>query len=188
MPSTSDLPSRYFAPAYGLGSFGPAIFILTPQVLLLFFMTETLGIPAGMAGGGLLIPKLWELLSDPLIGRWSDRLHTRWGRRRPLMAVGSLMFLAAFALTFAPPSFNDWRYSLAWVIAFYTLTSTAYSLFTVPYATLLAEATEDPHARTRVAAWRSASWPSASCSRGAWRPGWWERAEAGSRAMHRWES
>ncbi|EPQ5375923.1 hypothetical protein L4Z13_001333 [Pseudomonas aeruginosa] len=52
MPSTSDLPSRYFAPAYGLGSFGPAIFILTPQVLLLFFMTETLGIPAGMAGGG----------------------------------------------------------------------------------------------------------------------------------------
>lgn len=155
MPSTSDLPSRYFAPAYGLGSFGPAIFILTPQVLLLFFMTETLGIPAGMAGGGLLIPKLWELLSDPLIGRWSDRLHTRWGRRRPLMAVGSLMFLAAFALTFAPPSFNDWRYSLAWVIAFYTLTSTAYSLFTVPYATLLAEATEDPHARTRVAAWRS---------------------------------
>ncbi|HCL2588436.1 TPA: MFS transporter [Pseudomonas aeruginosa C40A] len=155
MQSTNNLPSRYFAPAYGLGSFGPAIFILTPQVLLLFFMTETLGIPAGMAGGGLLIPKLWELISDPLIGRWSDRLQTRWGRRRPLMAVGSVMFLATFALMFSPPSFNDWRYSLAWVIAFYTLTSTAYSLFTVPYATLLAEATEDPHARTRVAAWRS---------------------------------
>lgn len=156
MPSSSNhLPSRHFAPAYGLGSFGPAIFILTPQVLLLFFMTETLGIPAGMAGGGLLIPKLWELISDPLIGRWSDRLHTRWGRRRPLMAIGSLAFLAAFALMFAPPRFDDWHYSLAWVIAFYTLTSTAYSLFTVPYATLLAEATDDPHARTRVAAWRS---------------------------------
>lgn len=156
MPSATNLPSRYFAPAYGLGSFGPAIFILTPQVLLLFFMTETLGIPAGMAGGGLLIPKLWELVSDPLIGRWSDRLHTRWGRRRPLMAIGCLMFLATFALMFAPPSFADWHYSLTWVVAFYTLTSTAYSLFTVPYATLLAEATDDPHARTRIAAWRSA--------------------------------
>ncbi len=155
MSRSLHLPSWYFAPAYGLGSFGPAIFILTPQVLLLFFMTETLGIPAGMAGGGLLIPKIWELVSDPLIGRWSDRLNSRWGRRRPLMAIGSLAFLIAFALMFAPPSFADWRYSLAWVIAFYTLTSTAYSLFTVPYATLLAEATEDPHARTRVAAWRS---------------------------------
>jgi len=155
MPSTPSLPSRYFAPAYGLGSFGPAIFILTPQVLLLFFMTETLGIPAGMAGGGLLIPKLWELISDPLIGRWSDRLHTRWGRRRPLMALGSLMFLAAFALMFAPPSFTEWHYSLAWVIGFYTLTSTAYSLFTVPYATLLTEVTDDPHVRTKLAAWRS---------------------------------
>lgn len=155
MSRSQSLPSWYFAPAYGLGSFGPAIFILTPQVLLLFFMTETLGIPAGMAGGGLLIPKIWELVSDPLIGRWSDRLNSRWGRRRPLMAIGSLAFLIAFALMFAPPSFADWRYSLAWVIAFYTLTSTAYSLFTVPYATLLAEATDDPHARTRVAAWRS---------------------------------
>lgn len=149
------LPSWYFAPAYGLGSFGPAIFILTPQVLLLFFMTETLDIPAGMAGGGLLIPKIWELVSDPWIGRWSDRLNSRWGRRRPLMAIGSLAFLIAFALMFAPPSFVDWHYSLAWVIAFYTLTSTAYSLFTIPYATLLAEATDDPHVRTRVAAWRS---------------------------------
>lgn len=153
---TPGLPTRWFAPAYGMGSLGPAIFILTPQILLLFFMTEVLSIPPGAAGLGILIPKAWELVFDPLLGRWSDRLNTRWGRRRPLMAVGSVVFLVAFSLMFSPPDLASWQLTLAWVIAFYTLTCTGYSLFTVPYATLLAEVTDDPHARTRVAAWRSA--------------------------------
>lgn len=147
--------SRWFAPCYGIGSLGPAIFILTPQVLLLFFMTEILNIPPGAAGIGILIPKIWELVFDPLLGRWSDRLQTRWGRRRPLMAMGALLFLIAFTMMFSPPNFNDWQLTLLWVIAFYTLTSTGYSLFTVPYTTLLAEVTDDPHVRTRIAAWRS---------------------------------
>ncbi len=147
--------SRWFAPCYGIGSLGPAIFILTPQVLLLFFMTEILNIPPGAAGIGILIPKIWELIFDPLLGRWSDRLQTPWGRRRPLMAFGAIVFLIAFTLMFSPPNFDNWQQTLLWVIVFYTLTSTGYSLFTVPYTTLLAEVTDDPLVRTRIAAWRS---------------------------------
>lgn len=150
------LPTRWFAPSYGMGSLGPAIFILTPQILLLFFMTEILNIPPGAAGIGILIPKVWELIFDPLLGRWSDRLNTRWGRRRPLMALGAVLFLIAFIMMFSPPSLSDWQATLIWVVAFYTLTSTGYSLFTVPYATLLAEVTDDAHVRTKIAAWRSA--------------------------------
>lgn len=154
--TSSGLPTRWFAPAYGMGSLGPAIFILTPQILLLFFMTEILAIPPGAAGIGILIPKVWELILDPLLGRWSDRLNTRWGRRRPLMALGALVFLIAFIMMFSPPDLSSWQSTLLWVVIFYTLTSTGYSLFTVPYATLLAEVTDDPHVRTRIAAWRSA--------------------------------
>ncbi|AOA57361.1 MFS transporter [Acinetobacter larvae] len=154
--TASSLPTRWFAPAYGMGSLGPAIFILTPQILLLFFMTEILAIPPGAAGIGILIPKIWELIFDPLLGRWSDRLNTRWGRRRPLMAVGAVVFLMAFMMMFFAPNLAHWQSTLLWVVLFYTLTSTGYSLFTVPYATLLAEVTEDPHIRTRIAAWRSA--------------------------------
>lgn len=154
--TTSGLPTRWFAPAYGMGSLGPAIFILTPQILLLFFMTEILSIPPGAAGLGILIPKIWELIFDPLLGRWSDRFNTRWGRRRPIMAVGAIVFSIAFIMMFSPPNLSNWQSTLAWIVVFYTLTSTGYSLFTVPYATLLAEVTDDPHARTRIAAWRSA--------------------------------
>lgn len=154
--TSSGLPTRWFAPAYGMGSLGPAIFILTPQILLLFFMTEILSIPPGAAGLGILIPKIWELIFDPLLGRWSDRFNTRWGRRRPIMAVGAIVFSIAFIMMFSPPNLSNWQSTLAWIVVFYTLTSTGYSLFTVPYATLLAEVTDDPHARTRIAAWRSA--------------------------------
>lgn len=154
--TSQGLPNRWFAPSYGMGSLGPAIFILTPQILLLFFMTEILNIPPGAAGIGILIPKIWELIFDPLLGRWSDRLDTRWGRRRPLMAVGAIVFSIAFIMMFSPPNLSSWQSTLAWVVVFYTLTSTGYSLFTVPYTTLLAEVTNDPHTRTRIAAWRSA--------------------------------
>lgn len=154
--TASGLPTRWFAPSYGMGSLGPAIFILTPQILLLFFMTEILSIPPGAAGLGILIPKIWELIFDPLLGRWSDRLNTRWGRRRPIMAVGAIVFSIAFIMMFSPPNLSSWQSTLAWIVVFYTLTSTGYSLFTVPYATLLAEVTDDPHARTLIAAWRSA--------------------------------
>ena len=154
--TASGLPTRWFAPSYGMGSLGPAIFILTPQILLLFFMTEILSIPPGAAGLGILIPKIWELVFDPLLGRWSDRLNTRWGRRRPIMAVGAIVFSIAFVMMFSPPNLSSWQSTLAWIVVFYTLTSTGYSLFTVPYATLLAEVTDDPHTRTRIAAWRSA--------------------------------
>src|SRR5690554_5583908 len=72
-----------FELAYGVGSVGTAIFVIAPQILLLYFMTEALGIPPAAAGLALLFPKLVEFFTDPLIGRWSDKIQSRWGRRRP---------------------------------------------------------------------------------------------------------
>lgn len=179
--TSSRAPTRWFAPAYGMGSLGPAIFILTPQILLLFFMTEILAIPPGAAGIGILIPKIWELIFDPLLGRWSDRLNTRWGRRRPLMALGAVVFSIAFVMMFSPPDLSSWQSTLVWVIVFYMLTSTGYSLFTVPYATLLAEVTDDPHVRTKIAAWRSAILALGFLLAGALAP-WLVAAKGGSHA------
>lgn len=144
-----------FELAYGVGSIGTAIFIIAPQILLLYFMTEALGIPPAAAGMALLLPKLVEFFTDPLIGRWSDKIETRWGRRRPFMAVGAVFFLIGFIALFMPPDFSQWQRSLAWVLVLYTLTTTAYTLFEVPYITMLSEVTDDSMVRTRVSAWRS---------------------------------
>ena len=144
-----------FELAYGVGSVGTAIFVIAPQILLLYFMTEALGIPPAAAGLALLFPKLVEFFTDPLIGRWSDKIQSRWGRRRPFMAVGSVFFLIGFVALFTPPDFSHWHNSLAWVLILYTLTTTAYTFFEVPYITMLSEVTDDAQVRTRVSGWRS---------------------------------
>lgn len=148
-------PGLGFELAYGVGSIGTATFIIAPQILLLYFMTEALGIPPAAAGMALLFPKLLEFFTDPLIGRWSDKIETRWGRRRPFMAVGAVLFLIGFIALFMPPDFSHWQRSLAWVLVLYTLTTTAYTLFEVPYITMLSEVTDDSMVRTRISAWRS---------------------------------
>jgi len=155
MPATKHTPGLGFELAYGMGSVGTAIFVIAPQILLLYFMTEALAIPPGAAGLALLFPKLIELFTDPLIGRWSDRVDTRWGRRRPFMAVGAVLFVIGFITLFSPPDFSHWHSALIWVLLLYTLTTTAYTLFEVPYITMLAEVTEDTRTRTRIAGWRS---------------------------------
>lgn len=144
-----------FELAYGVGSVGTAIFVIAPQILLLYFMTEALGIPPAAAGLALLFPKLVEFFTDPLIGRWSDRIQSRWGRRRPFMAVGTVFFLVGFIALFSPPDFSHWHGSLMWVLILYTLTTTAYTFFEVPYITMLSEVTDDAQVRTRVSGWRS---------------------------------
>lgn len=144
-----------FELAYGVGSIGTAIFVIAPQILLLYFMTEALAIPPAAAGLALLFPKLIEFFTDPLIGRWSDKIESRWGRRRPFMAVGSVFFLIGFIALFTPPDFSHWHGSLIWVLILYTLTTTAYTFFEVPYITMLSEVTDDAQIRTRVSGWRS---------------------------------
>ncbi|WP_054123514.1 MFS transporter [Novosphingobium sp. AAP93] len=136
------------------GSFGAASFIVAPQLLLLFFMTEQLGIPPVWAGAALFVPKLWELVLDPVIGVWSDATSSRWGRRRPFLLAGLVLLPLGLALLFAVPSFAAWPMRLAWVSLAFLVATTGYSLFAVPYVALPGELAPDPVERTRLIACR----------------------------------
>ncbi len=70
-----------------MGSVGTGLFSSVTGILLLFFMTDTLGIAAATAGLVLFIPKFWDVVFDPLVGIASDRTHSRWGRRQPYFCV-----------------------------------------------------------------------------------------------------
>ena len=87
---------------YGAGQLGAQVFRDTPAVLLPMFMTTMLGVPAWMAGIAILIPKLWVIICDPLIGAWSDRVKSSVGRWPFLLVVAiftSLSFYGLFAIT-----------------------------------------------------------------------------------------
>lgn len=144
------------AAAFGVGSLATVIFIIAPQILLLFFMTDVLGIPAAAAGLGIGVMKTCEVVSDVMIGTWSDRQEPRVGARRRLMTWGAIAFPIGFALIFAAPEGAAWPVSLACILVASLLATIAYTTFSVPYITLVGELTDRAELRLRLTAWRMA--------------------------------
>ncbi len=150
---TTTSLSRGLKTGYGVGSLGTGIFTTVPGLLLLFYLTDVLAVPAATAGFVILLPKIWDFVIDPLIGSVSDRFRSRLGNRRPFMYAGGALLPVFFGLMFAPPDMGPTGTAL-WVGGFFMLSASAFSLFQVPYIALPAELTTDPLERTRVVAYR----------------------------------
>ncbi len=150
-PASAD---RHIVPlkvqvGWGLGSLGTVIVLSIQSVFLLFFFTSVLGIQPGRAGTLILAAKLFDLVWGVVVGRVSDRSHTKWGRRRPFMLVGAFFTTIGILLVFCPPIISP-AYQIATLVAL----GVGYGLFNVPYLAMPAEMTIDPAARTRLISWR----------------------------------
>jgi GPH family glycoside/pentoside/hexuronide:cation symporter len=148
-PSES-LPGRVRA-GYALGSLVTGAFGTVPGLLLLPYLTDTLGVVAGVAGLLVLAPKAWDVLINPVAGRISDRTRTRWGARRPFLLGAGLAVAVLFAAIFAAPIKSG-----AYVALTFLATATAYAFYQVPYVAMPAEMTDDYSERTRLMTWRVA--------------------------------
>ncbi len=138
---------------YSIGSFGTGVFSTVPAVLLLYFCTETLGISGSIAALLILIPKLWSIAWDPLVGSWSDRSQHKWGRRRPFMITGIVGMVIAFVLLFNVPTLGTAQ-TIMWVGISYFALATLYSLFAVPYIAIPAEVSENQSSLAQLVSWR----------------------------------
>jgi glycoside/pentoside/hexuronide:cation symporter, GPH family len=148
------LPVSTYA-GYAVGSVGTGVFSTVPGLLLLTFMVRQLQVPAAIAGLVILVPRLWDVVTDPLAGSLSDRTRTRWGARRPWLLAGAMTMPIAFALLFRVPEASGTEAAL-YVLAIYLVGTTTYTIFQVPYVSMLAEMTEDYHERTTIMSWRIA--------------------------------
>jgi Na+/melibiose symporter-like transporter len=140
---------------YALGSIGTAAFGTVPGLLLLYYLTDVLGVAAGVSGLVVFAPKAWDVVLNPWIGSRSDRTRSRWGPRRPWMLAGGLALPPLFVLIFAGPSSSPW--AALWVAAAFLLAATAYGCFQVPYVAQPAEITDDPGERGALMSWRVAA-------------------------------
>ncbi|MEO8094371.1 MAG: MFS transporter [Pseudolysinimonas sp.] len=140
---------RYAAGSLGTGGFGTL-----PGLVLLFFLTDTLGVAAFWAGVLVTIAKIWDVIIDPVIGARSDHSLAVTGSRRRYMLLGALLLPVFFALTFAVPAVFGPIPAGVWVLVAFMLAATAFSLFQVPYIALPAELVQDYDARTRLLAGR----------------------------------
>ena len=139
---------------YAIGSLGTGGFATLPGLVLVYYLTDNLGLEAVLAGLVVTVAKVWDVFIDPLIGAWSDRSLRTHGTRRRFMLLGGLLLPVFFILTFAVPIGTPALLSATWVFVAFVLTATAFSLFQVPYIALPAELTDGYDQRTRLLASR----------------------------------
>lgn len=139
---------------YATGSLGTGGFATLPGLVLVYYLTDSLGVAALAAGFVVALAKVWDVLIDPVIGGLSDRALARTGSRRGPMLVGAIGLPLCFVLTFAVPvGVSPWV-ATAWVLVAFVGAASFFSLFQVPYIALPAELTSGYDERTRLLTWR----------------------------------
>lgn len=135
--------------AYATGSLGMGVWVTVPGMLLLYFMTNTLGVSPAWAGLALLLPKVLDAVVHPTFGTWSDRLARRDGHRRSMLRWGLLLAVAMGAMFTVPAGITGVQAAL-WVGAWYVVGNLLFASFQVPYLTTPSDMEVGYHERTRV--------------------------------------
>ena len=138
---------------WGIGSLGMNVFGFA-KLLLLRFMTDILGISAGVAGLLMSVSKFYDAATDPIMGVISDKTRSRWGRRRPYLLLGAVLCGASFIFLFNVPVVSDPTVMAFIVGGALILYSTAYTVFNVPYIAMPAEMTSSYHERSFLISFR----------------------------------
>jgi GPH family glycoside/pentoside/hexuronide:cation symporter len=126
-------------------------------VFVLFYYKQVLGLSGTLTGVAIALSVLWDAVSDPLVGAWSDKLRSRWGRRHPPMLAAVVPLALSFIAMFWPPEmlYNTQLPLFCWLLASVLLLRTALTFFMVPYLALGAEISTDYHERTLLAGART---------------------------------
>lgn len=127
---------------------GLPIYVHAPK-----FYAQTLGLPLGLLGVLMFLPRLLDALIDPFIGLWSDHYASRGKSRVRLILYTAPILAVSFLALFAPPAMDKAMLSL-WMIAALFVIYIAYSLVTINMNALGVELSSDYHERTRITAWR----------------------------------
>lgn len=137
---------------YGLGGAAPAAKEAAYTMFVLLFYTQVLGLGGTVTGIIIALSLIWDGISDPLVGSLSDRLHGRWGRRHPFMAMSVLPLGLGFVGLFSPPAAvaANATWLAGWLLFWSLWVRTFVTTFAIPHLALSAEITADYHERSQV--------------------------------------
>lgn len=146
--STVPMRTKLF---FGLGATAESVFLYTFGFLTMLYYNQVLGLPATLAGLGPTLALVFDAVTDPLIGSWSDRFKSKkWGRRHPFMLAAPVPVTLAFYAIFNPPTAASEMELFVWLIVFSILLRSFMTLFFVPHLALGGELSKDYHERTTI--------------------------------------
>ena len=122
---------------YGLGDMASNFYMGFFGLFLLYYYTDVFGLSPAAAATMLLVTKIVDAISDPLMGLLADRTHTRWGKYRPYLLWMAIPYAIMGCLLFLGPELSQLG-KLVYAYVTYTLVMLAYTAINVPYSALLA--------------------------------------------------
>ena len=138
---------------YGFGDMSSSMFWKVFSYYLPFFYSNVFGLSLVDAGVLVLVTRIWDAVSDPMMGIIADRTQTRWGKYRPYLLWVAPLFSIAGILLFTTP---DWSYGAKLIYAYvtYILMMTIYTAINVPYGAMLGVMTDDSQEKTVFSSFR----------------------------------
>ncbi|MEQ1485483.1 MFS transporter [Methyloglobulus sp.] len=137
---------------YGLPHLIHSMVILPLVLFIPSYYADDLGLPLASVGMAIAISRLLDVFTDPIMGILSDRWHTRWGRRKPWLVLGTPSLILSTWMVFVPSG----KVSVVYLFIWTSLLFLSFDIFDLPYKAWGAELSTDYKERSRVAAWREA--------------------------------
>lgn len=139
----------YVLPAMPLAALGLPIVVYLPQ----YYASREIGLSLAVTGLVFSLCRIADVFIDPVMGYVSDRLNTRWGRRRPVIVLGTPILLAGIWMVFVPGGPVSVVYLSFWLFLMYV----GWSMTTIPHLSWGSELSTDYHDRSRIYGWAQIS-------------------------------
>jgi glycoside/pentoside/hexuronide:cation symporter, GPH family len=138
----------YVLPSLALAAVGMPLVVHLPQ----FYASKEVGLSLAVTGTVFMICRVLDVFIDPTMGYFSDRWRTRWGRRRPMLAIGAPILALGIWMVFVPGGHVGPGYLVFWLMLMYV----GWSMTIIPHLSWGSELSPDYHERSRIYGWSQA--------------------------------
>ena len=152
-PAGAKLPVA-IKTAYGFGSVASGVTETGFNYFLLIFYSQVMGLDSKLVGLAVTIALMFDAISDPIVGFWSDNLRSKWGRRHPFMYAAAIPVSLSYFLLWNPPA--DWHQErLFWyLLCLSVLIRTCITFYETPSSALTPELSSDYDERASIMGYR----------------------------------
>ena len=140
---------------YGLGDTASNIVFQVVMTFMMFFYTEVYGLSAAAVGTMFIVVRIFDAVTDPMMGGLADRTNTKWGSYRPYLVWFAIPYGIIAVFAFTTPDFGETG-KLVYAYITYILLMSMYTAINIPYSALGGVITSDPNERASVQSWRFA--------------------------------